>query len=543
MVKKILQISLVIIAPLISVFNLGSFGLPPTHDGEYHVIRFYEFYKALADGNIFPRWAQDLNNGFGIPLFTYVYPLPNYLASLFHFLGIGFIDAFKLNLVFATVFGSVFMYLWVKEKFGNEAGIVSSVFYTFSPYRIVDIYIRGSVGEVWAIAIFPALMWATGEMHKKLSWFTIILCGVLFALLIFSHNILAFVFVLFYTVYIVLSFRKKKLLIGFFIVYVLGFALSAVFWIPAIFERGYVVGLNTYNIKDNFVEIYQFVVPTWGTGFSGTGVYNQMSFQIGAANLFVVIGILFMLIRKKIEKEKINLTLFFLFSLFAAVFLMTSYSQLAWDIFPILSYVQFPWRLLSLVVIICAFLAGVLFQYSNFKLKKVFFIIFCAIPIILSFGYIKVPYYLKRNDSYYLTRSNFIDGTNSIGNAFNTKWFDPSIPKKKGELHILEGASIKEINLSSTNRIFAVWSKEKINATLSLAYFPGWQVYVNGIKNEAKINREGLISFSVPKGGSHIAVKLEQTGLQRFASFITVASFFAVVAALSFLVLGIIKKR
>src|SRR3989344_9391657 len=85
-------ILLVLLFSFLSVYSLSQPGLPPTHDGEYHVMRFQQFYKVLSTGTIYPRWAPDFNNGFGIPLFNYVYPLPNYVASFFHFLGFSFID-------------------------------------------------------------------------------------------------------------------------------------------------------------------------------------------------------------------------------------------------------------------------------------------------------------------------------------------------------------------------------------------------------------------------------------------------------------------
>ncbi len=86
---------LVLFAALFAAYPLLHSGLPPTHDGEYHVIRFYEFDKTLRDGNLYPLWGSDLNFTYGVPLFNYVYPLPNYVASFFHLLGSSFIDAFK----------------------------------------------------------------------------------------------------------------------------------------------------------------------------------------------------------------------------------------------------------------------------------------------------------------------------------------------------------------------------------------------------------------------------------------------------------------
>ncbi len=107
-----LPILIVLIFSILAGWSLLKPGLPPTHDGEYHVIRFYEFDKSLRDGNLFPRWAPDLNRGFGVPLFNYVYPLPNYLASFLHLLGISFIDAFKLNMFLACLVGGLFFYFW-----------------------------------------------------------------------------------------------------------------------------------------------------------------------------------------------------------------------------------------------------------------------------------------------------------------------------------------------------------------------------------------------------------------------------------------------
>ena len=161
---KYKYIFLVIIFSLIASFSLLHSGLPPTHDGEYHVVRFWQFDKVLKDGDLYPRWAPDLNFGLGIPLFSYIYPFPNYVASFLHTFGVSFIDAFKLNLFFAIIMAGIFFYLWTKIFFGNLGAMVGAVFYLFSPYLFVDVYIRGSVGEVWALAFFPGFLWAITEL-------------------------------------------------------------------------------------------------------------------------------------------------------------------------------------------------------------------------------------------------------------------------------------------------------------------------------------------------------------------------------------------
>ncbi|HVT00997.1 MAG TPA: 6-pyruvoyl-tetrahydropterin synthase-related protein, partial [Patescibacteria group bacterium] len=195
---------------LIAIFDLNHFGLSPTHDAEYHIMRFQQFYVEISQGIFFPRWAPNFNNGYGIPLFTYVYPLPNYIAAIFHTLGFGFIDSFKINMALAEVIGAIFFYLWSKKYWGEIGGLVSSIFYSFSPYHLVDIYVRGSVGEVWALAIFPGLLWVYSEFIDQRKTKYLVLSVIFLSLLIYAHNILALLFFSFFFFYAIVNFDSKS---------------------------------------------------------------------------------------------------------------------------------------------------------------------------------------------------------------------------------------------------------------------------------------------------------------------------------------------
>ena len=195
--KKVIQhshILFLLFIVFLAVKPLLHPGLPPTHDGEYHLVRFYEFDQAIRDGDWYPRWAKDLNNGYGIPLFNYVYPLPNYVASLLHLFGVSFIDGVKLNLLLATLVGVLFFYFWLRLFFDKTSAMVGAIFYAFAPYRFVDIYVRGSVGEVWALGWFPTFLWSVTKLIKTGKVKYIILSGVFFALTVLSHNIVALIF-------------------------------------------------------------------------------------------------------------------------------------------------------------------------------------------------------------------------------------------------------------------------------------------------------------------------------------------------------------
>lgn len=533
-------IFLVIFFSILSVYSLFHSGFYPTHDGEYHIIRFYEFYKSLEEGNIYPRWAADLNNGFGVPLFNFVYPLPNYVASLLHVFKVSFIDSFKINMIFSSIIGGIFFYLWSKEFWGKLGGLVSSIFYSFSPYHLLDVYIRGSVGEVWAMAFFPAFLYAYTKFIflRKIKYLA--LSSIFLSLIIFSHNILALMFFVFVLLYFLLFLFTEKNKIDFtiktFYIIVLGLGLSSIFWVPAILETKYAVGLQIFNTASGFPDLYQLLIPSWGSGFSGGDMNNQMSFQIGLANLMAVFIGLIVSIFQIINKNKKSIySIFFISCFIFLIFLMLNISSFIWNTLPLMNYFQFPWRLLSLEVLIASFLAGNAFSLSlkNKFLKYFLFLFLIFISVSLGVGYATPAHYFARDDSYYLTKSNFIDGTNSIGNSFNTI-FMKSIPKKKeNKIVFLKGTGEIISNKEKSNYYsFIINTKDQAVIKVNLAYFPGWEVYVNNKKVRVSSANDGRFTFKLNTKTNNIKIIFSDTLIRKVSSVTSFISFFIIMILL-----------
>lgn len=513
MIKRNIPYFIVIIFAVIAGMTLLHSGLHPTHDGEYHVVRFYEFTNALKDGNYYPRWAKDLNNGYGVPLFNYVYPLPNYGAFLLSLIGVSAIDSFKLEMFGAGIIGAVFFYLFAKEYWGAWGGVISSVFYSYTPYHFVDVYVRGSVGEVLALAFFPGFLWGITNLIKTESFKWVITSCIFLSLVIFSHNIVGlmfFMFGIFYGIFLILKKRRnmKKNTILFSVVILLSLAISSIFWLPALLEQKYVSGLQIYSVSENFPDLFQLLIPSWGTGFSNSLLENQMSFQLGFANIFaVLIGIIVLI--KSWKKPEKNILIFFLFSFFATFFVMTRQSEFAWKMIPYMNYFQFPWRFLSLSMVLTSFLAGSVVLLTK---KRIIYIIWILIAFFLSFSYTSVAYFHDRVDSYYIQRSNFIDGTNSPGNMFNTIWMDKDIKKRAKFLSSVGDSATYALEHEKTGSYkLQVKQSQSGPVVLSITYFPGWEVLVNEKPVEIAYNKEGLITFSLPKGSSIVEARFGST--------------------------------
>ena len=525
------QTLILFFAICVAGFALWHKGLPPTHDGEYHVVRFIEFDRTLRGGSFYPRWAPDLNYGYGIPLFNYVYPLPNYISSFFHIFGISFIDAFKLNFFTAIFLAGLFFYLWTKSFFKEKGAMVGAVFYLFSPYMFVDTYIRGSVGEVWAIALFPAFLWAVTELIYNGKKIFLPFSIIFLALIIFSHNILAlmfFPFAVFYSLFLILySKNKKQSIIYLLSLIILGLGLSSIFWLPALLETKYTVGLQIYDYKSNFPDFYQLLFPSWGSGFFGGTMENQMSVQIGVANLLAVLISIIAFIKLQRKKDyRARLLGFFLISFFIITFLMLRFSLPLWERVPLMNYFQFPWRFLGLIILICSFLAAGI--VSVFK-QKVFLIAMLFLPIAFAFNYAHPAYFMDRTDNYYATKPNFIDGTNSIGNSFNTLWFNAKPVRVTSKIWTNKDIVVVKENINPSSYKFNITALKQSVLTLNTAYFPGWEVKIDSKTTQIQKNNEGLITFPISEGKHSLEVNFDDTFIRKTSSLVFALSFILVV--------------
>lgn len=421
------------------------------------------------------------------------------------------------------------MYLWAKIFWGNRGGIIASIFYVFSPYHLVDIYIRGSGGEVWALAWYPAFLWAVTLFLQTEEIPYSILSSFFFALIIFSHNILALIFFPFavvYTAYLLIRSKNKlRLTIYSFFIFILGFGLSAVFWLPALLETKYVNGLQIFDTQRNFPDLAQLLIPSWGSDFFGTGSGNEMSVQIGIANLIgIFINVVFIIhsLFRRNYKTAVMLS-FFLFGSVLIFLLMLQISLPVWKIVPLMYYFQFPWRFLSLEILIASFLSGsVVFFWKS----KIIFIIFLFLPFIFGIQYAKPAHYLYRNDRYYITRSNFIDSTNSPGNAFNTIWAKGKFTRQSQKAEIVQGKGrIIDQKIHFTYYQLKVNLESKAKIVINTLYFPGWNIFIDKRQVNISPTNVGTMIFSITKGKHLVEISYTNTFIQNTGGICSVLCF------------------
>ena len=526
-IKKHLGIIILVFISLIPLLGLLQPGLPLTHDGQDHVARIANFYQSLSEGNIVPRWAGNLNWGYGHPILMFLYPLPSYAASFFHFFGFGVVDSLKIVFALSFIFSGITMYLFAREIFGKEGGILAGALYMFAPYRFVDLYVRGAIGEHVAFIFPPLILYFMLKLAKKYSAKNFIFCAFSIAGLVVSHNAITIMFVpviLCYLFLLILSNKnRQELFVRLFAALVLGVGISTFFLIPAFFEGKYTLRdiVTEKEYGSRFVDPLALIYSPWSYGITG-----QFSVQIGLLHILGVGASLFWFV--KFSKKTIvrSLYLLLLFVLGASIFIMLSQSKFIWDTFSILQKFQFPWRFLSVTVFSTALLSSFIIFLIPQKRRAIFALCIVTILIAVNIGYIKPKGFLVKPENFY---SSIYNGTTDTGES-SPIWSIRFMEKRPTvRIEVLTGeATIDERSRTSTHHAYTV-NVVSDNARIveNTLYFPGWNVYLNNTKTNVEfqdpINR-GLMTFYLSKGVNSVEVKFEDTRIRKGSNLVTVIS-------------------
>lgn len=536
---------------LISLFPLKELFIPgayQSHDIIEHAARLASFYESLNQNNPIPRWGGNLNYTYGHPVIMFLYPLTNYLGSLLHFLGFNIINSIKILFGLSYIASGVFMYLWIKRLWGQNAGFIAAIFYLFAPYRFVDLYVRAALGEHLAFVFIPLACWMLTELIKSQKRKYLVLSSVSIALLILSHNAISLIFMPFIFIYcFCLIFLDKKIkkpratrlpcrqaghaLFAIF----LGFALSTFFWLPALLEGKYTlreIVADKEVFINNYLKPKELFFSKWGYG--GSSNKQEVSGFMVSLSWFQWLVILISAVLLFIKKNKDKLFLaFLLIYLFLGIFFTNNLSKPFISIIPFISSFQFPWRLLAVPVFICSILAGYLVFYFRKKLQFWQIFIFCLIVILSTASYWQIQEKGKTYSDDYLLHE--YTGTTETGES-TPRWairFQESYPYDKVQLVAggLDGHEIEKWNFEEHR--YTVDTREDSQIVDNTLYFPGWKVWVDEKEmpiNYHDLNWRGMITYPVPVGEHQVVVKFTRTRIRLFADLISLISLIALIS-------------
>lgn len=453
-----------------------------------HVARLVELDLALKAGQIPPRWAPDFGWGYGMPLLHFYNPLPYYFAELLYLIKLPAVWAIKTVFALNFLFGFYFMYLWAKTFWGKYGALVAATAFTYLPYRAVDFYVRGTLGELTAMTFLPLLYYALSRRRyylAALAWTAVFL----------SHNVIALFSLFFIPLYFLFNLKLWK---KFLLVSVLTFGLSAFFILPAFFEKDLTI-VNSltggfFHYSYHFIYLRQLVSRAWAYGGSILGPFDDISFQLGWPHLILALPALWFW--KKLK--------YYLLAFVVAIFMMTFHSQFIWDRLPILALAQFPWRLLTFAAAFVAFFSGSLFYWLKNKLAAAVLIV---LIIVLNWQYFRPEKFSPTEDFYYTDR---IKIKNEISNALADYRPQTAVRPEKPSDQLFNPGKLKFLAQGPQNLL------------INQYYFPGWQAKIDNQPVQIKPDKElGRIELDLPAGQHQVEIKLGKTRLQQLSDMIS----------------------
>ncbi|EEF23657.1 conserved hypothetical protein, partial [Ricinus communis] len=219
------------------------------HSIEYNLVWLKNFAAQLGVGEWYPRWLMGMNRGAGSPVFYYYAPLPFYLTSL----GVGLFPGFSLNVQLAIgetlliAASGAALFFYARRYVGLLAALLAASLYMLLPYHFeVDLWLRQDLGELTVYICMPLILLFTErvlEQPRRGRGGAVAGLAVSYAALMFSHLPSGLLFSLCLGAYVLARLVRQWSLPAaqqFAAAIAVGVALSAVYWVPALFTQQYI---------------------------------------------------------------------------------------------------------------------------------------------------------------------------------------------------------------------------------------------------------------------------------------------------------------
>jgi hypothetical protein len=559
MFKKILKrkVFWVVLTALLTIptfFNLCKSGFFPMQD-DLQAFRIYEMNKCFTDFQIPCRWVPDAGYEYGYPQFNYYPPSVYYLGEALYKVGFQYIDSVKILFALGYILSAVTMFLLVSEFTDNFSGFTSAMIYTYVPYKAVEVYVRGAMSEFWSLVFYPLIFWAVYKLIKTSKAKYVALLAISLGLLLTTHLLMSMIFSLSattWTVYWLIKEKKMKEIGKVTIGVILGVGLAAFFVLPVILERQYAhtetLTEGYFGYLQHFVNLFKlFLSREWGYGSSGFP-NEKLNLSTGLIQwIFGLItlgfGSFYVFFKKKSKYASLVLVLGVL-EIFT-LFMIHVKSSFIWSAIPILAWLQFPWRFLTVSIFLLAVIAGLgVYLMPKFK-------IWIGIIIMILAFVLNVSYFVPKSWNY-ITDADKFSGE-SWQKELTISIFDylpiyaklPPITPAPAQPEVLDGAAtFSSYTKGSDFQDGVIDVKKDALIRLPLFDFPGMVTKIDG-KVVSHVNNNcsgevfclGLITYKVPVGTHTIGVKLTDTPVRKVGNYLSLISLVIVIG------LFVIRKK
>jgi hypothetical protein len=366
--SRVLPPLLCLLASLLAVApHAGPDTWTTSHEGLRYPALVEHFYRALAEGELWPRWIPELDGGYGYPQFVYYQPLFFLVCAPVRALTGSALLATQSGVALAYFLGALGAYWLVSEPLsgappgpasakgrdpgGWALGALGALAFLLAPYQWLNWLVRGDLSELLAAALCP---WALRYFFEAARGGRVAPLGLTVALTLLAHPIIGLLLGLLLALGVVLfaadaalrrAWQELLALRSVVLGGLVALGLAAPYWLPLALcrEEARLELAFVYDPRQHTVSLAQLFAGGWGHGGSlPAPEEDKMPFPVGRAAF--ALGCAGLVLGWRRVELRVASAL-----LACALLAMLPLSEPLWGL-PLLRQMQFPWRLLALVV-------------------------------------------------------------------------------------------------------------------------------------------------------------------------------------------------
>jgi hypothetical protein len=519
----------------------GQPGLPDSADGTLHLHRAAAVARSWSSGVLWPRWFPDVYQGLGAPTFHYYSPLFYLLVAPLQLLGLPLDLAAKLIITVAFVTSGLATWAWLRRLMGPVAGLAGATLYLAQPSLFREYYFQGDYPQLLALLLLPVAMWAFTGLYLDDRWFHRLAAPLSLGLLIISHNITAMLGAIILGLYsLALLLWRPSWLSGFRVILgvVLGLAVSAFFWLPAIADMDLV---RVQNLQEGFFHFGQYFV-SWRDLLAAPPVMDGRAANppfphtLGwAAWLVIAAGALTLVVSFLRRSGQADVRFWGatgLLLVLVCIAFARPVSEFFWERLSLLAFVEFPSRWLGPAALGVALVGGVVMAACKERLAWLL-LLGLILVVALTTSVFLFPHQPFRSiDSYSVSklqsyeRRSYAWGLTS-GNEFLPRWASaPPLRPNEGQLLeerlLPEGAnwSWQTPHRATLQAQDGTWLPAQA-WVLPVHYFPAWGATADGRPLTVEPAEGGFVGFSLSQPAREIVLQWQGTFWERVGIWLT----------------------
>jgi hypothetical protein len=280
------------------------------------------------------------------------------------------------------------------------------------------------------------------------------------------------------------------------------------------------------NYRHHFVYPLQFFHSPWGYGLSLPGPGDEMSFALGPVHLLLAAAALVLAWRIRPPRGRGRLlVLFSLVLLLAAAFMASRGALFLWERLPLLQYLEFPWRFLSLAAVSTALLCGfpfLLIPPENRRLANALMAVLIVGLCLFGLSQAKPEAFLDVQEADYSPQAIAERGLAvTTAREYEPVWVQewPTSPAAAPVTLVAGDARVLSAKPSPTHVEIQADVVEEARLRVNFFYFPGWTLFVDGAERNLEVSSpQGLIEFPLEPGSHQVQVLFRDTPVRQWGT-------------------------